>query len=137
MIARPSMGKQISARGSKIKLPDTDLDMPNYRSRALRPGGMKKGGEVSQMDRMSKGIMRAAVVGTGKTDKAAMADHSRKLKMIDKMKKGGPVHSDAAADRKLIRQEIARAEKKEEAAEGMKRGGSVGAKKFGMKRRAF
>lgn len=39
------------------------------------------------------------------------------------MKKGGAVHADAAQDRKLIRQEIARAEKAE--GEGMKKGGKV------------
>ena len=39
------------------------------------------------------------------------------------MKKGGMVHSDAAMDKKLIRKEIARAEKSED--EGMKKGGMV------------
>lgn len=43
------------------------------------------------------------------------------------MAKGGKVHTDAAMDKKLIRQEIARAEKMEEKSEGkgMKRGGGV------------
>jgi len=41
------------------------------------------------------------------------------------MKKGGGVHADAAMDKKLIRKEIARAEKMEEKSEskGMKKGG--------------
>ena len=39
------------------------------------------------------------------------------------MKKGGMAHSDAAMDKKLIRKEIARAEKME--GEGMKKGGKV------------
>jgi hypothetical protein len=41
------------------------------------------------------------------------------------MAKGGKVHEDAAMDRKLIRKEIARAEKMEEKSEGMKKGGYV------------
>lgn len=43
------------------------------------------------------------------------------------MAKGGKVHTDAAMDKKLIRQEIARAEKMEEKSEGkeMKKGGKV------------
>lgn len=40
------------------------------------------------------------------------------------MATGGKVHSDAAMDRKLIRQEIARAERKEDAG-AMKKGGAV------------
>lgn len=59
MIARPSIGKQIAVGGvKKPKMPKPDLDMaemdtstPNFRSRALRPGGMKKGGGV----KVSKG----------------------------------------------------------------------------------
>ena len=39
------------------------------------------------------------------------------------MKKGGPVHSDAAMDKKLIRKEIDRAEKMED--KGMKKGGAI------------
>jgi hypothetical protein len=41
------------------------------------------------------------------------------------MAKGGKIHADAAMDRKLIRKEIARAEKMEDKAEakGMKKGG--------------
>ena len=42
------------------------------------------------------------------------------------MAKGGGVHPDAAMDKKLIRKEIARAEKMEDKAEkGMKKGGYV------------
>jgi len=42
------------------------------------------------------------------------------------MAKGGKVHADAAMDKKLIRKEIARAEKMEDKAEkGMKKGGYV------------
>ena len=43
------------------------------------------------------------------------------------MKKGGMAHADAAMDKKLIRKEIARAEKMEEKSEGkgMKKGGKV------------
>lgn len=73
---RPSM-----ARGVKMSAPTeaTEPAMPAFKSRALRPGGMAKGGKV---------------------------------------------HADAAMDRKLIRQEIARAERKEDAGE-MKKGGAV------------
>ena len=69
---RPNMGKQISRPGK------VSPDVPNPRSRALRPGGMKAGGKV---------------------------------------------HSDAAEDRKLIRAEIAKAERAEKP--GMKCGGKV------------
>lgn len=52
MIARPSLGKQIAAKGMKLKpasvAADTDPEMPNFRSRVLRPGGMKKGGAVKK-----------------------------------------------------------------------------------------
>lgn len=41
------------------------------------------------------------------------------------MAKGGKIHADAAMDKKLIRKEIARAEKMEDKAEGMKKGGYV------------
>ena len=43
------------------------------------------------------------------------------------MAKGGKIHADAAMDKKLIRKEIARAEKTEDKAEakGMKKGGAV------------
>ena len=56
----------------------SDMKQPRFAARAMRPGGMKK---------------------------------------------GGPVHSDAAMDKKLMRKEIARAEKMED--NGMKKGGKV------------
>jgi hypothetical protein len=56
------------------------MEMPRFGARAMRPGGMAKGGKV---------------------------------------------HSDAAMDKKLIRQEIARAEKMEDEGKGMKYGGAV------------
>jgi hypothetical protein len=64
----------------KMKKMDSDMEMstPRFAVRAMRPGGMKK---------------------------------------------GGPVHSDAAMDKKLIRKEIDRAEKMED--NGMKKGGKV------------
>ncbi len=71
----------------KPKMPKMTPDMggtamPKFGSRAMRPGGMKKGGNV---------------------------------------------HADAAMDKKLIRKEIARAEKMEEKSESkeMKKGGKV------------
>jgi len=57
---------------------DMEMSTPRFAARAMRPGGMKK---------------------------------------------GGPVHSDAAMDKKLMRKEIARAEKMEDS--GMKKGGKV------------
>ncbi len=57
---------------------DMEMSTPRFAARAMRPGGMKK---------------------------------------------GGPVHSDAAMDKKLMRKEIARAEKMED--NGMKKGGKV------------
>jgi hypothetical protein len=57
---------------------DMEMSTPRFAARAMRPGGMKK---------------------------------------------GGPVHSDAAMDKKLVRKEIARAEKMED--NGMKKGGKV------------
>ncbi len=64
----------------KMKKMGADMEMstPRFAARAMRPGGMKK---------------------------------------------GGPVHSDAAMDKKLMRKEIARAEKMED--KGMKKGGKV------------
>lgn len=62
------------------EMPSAGAGMPRFGARALRPGGMAKGGDV---------------------------------------------HPDAAMDRKLVRKEIARAEKMEEKKEskGMKKGG--------------
>lgn len=74
----PSMGMKKPAQM------ETDASMPDFKARALRPGGMAKGGKV---------------------------------------------HSDAAMDRKLIREEINKAHKKM----GMAKGGSVkGYAKGGM-----
>ena len=67
---RPPKPKMMSASGG--------MGMPRFGSRAMRPGGMKK---------------------------------------------GGMVHADEAMDKKLIRKEIARAEKAED--KGMKKGGCV------------
>lgn len=49
---RPNMGKQMMKPGKPrgVKLPEVAEDamqMPNFKARALRPGGMKKGGMVS------------------------------------------------------------------------------------------
>ena len=71
--ARGSIGK---ALGEAVG--GSDMKQPRFAARAMRPGGMKK---------------------------------------------GGPVHSDAAMDKKLMRKEIARAEKMED--NGMKKGGKV------------
>ena len=57
---------------------DMEMSTPRFAARAMRPGGMKK---------------------------------------------GGMAHSDAAMDKKLMRKEIARAEKMED--NGMKKGGKV------------
>jgi len=73
MMKKPKMPK--AADDMKAGMP-----MPRFGARAMRPGGMAKGGKV---------------------------------------------HPDAAMDRKLIRKEIARAEKMEDKAEGMKKGGAV------------
>jgi hypothetical protein len=64
----------------KMKKMGADMEMstPRFAARAMRPGGMKK---------------------------------------------GGMAHSDAAMDKKLMRKEIARAEKMED--NGMKKGGKV------------
>lgn len=51
---RSNMGKQIQtapkrgpmARGMKMPAPSMEAEMPDFRARALRPGGMKKGGAV-------------------------------------------------------------------------------------------
>ena len=74
MMKKPKMPKV----GDEMK--DATMAMPRFGARAMRPGGMKK---------------------------------------------GGGVHPDAAMDKKLIRKEIARAEKMEDKAEakGMKKGG--------------
>jgi hypothetical protein len=69
---KPKMAKMAPDMGG--------MAMPKFASRAMRPGGMKK---------------------------------------------GGMAHADAAMDKKLIRKEIARAEKMEEKSEGMKKGGKV------------
>lgn len=73
MSKKPKMPK--AGEGMK----DAAMAMPRFGARAMRPGGMVKGGKV---------------------------------------------HADAAMDKKLIRKEIARAEKMEDKAEkGMKKGG--------------
>ena len=73
MMKKPKMPKA----GDGMK--DASMAMPRFGARAMRPGGMAK---------------------------------------------GGGVHPDAAMDKKLIRKEIARAEKMEDKAEkGMKKGG--------------
>lgn len=73
MMKKPKMPKV----GGGMK--DASMAMPRFGARAMRPGGMAK---------------------------------------------GGGVHPDAAMDKKLIRKEIARAEKMEDKAEkGMKKGG--------------
>ena len=56
---------------------------------------------------------------------AAMPKFGSRAMRPGGMKKGGNVHADAAMDKKLIRKEIARAEKMEEKSEGMKKGGKV------------
>ncbi len=74
-MSKPRMPKPPSA-------PKAEMSMPRFGARAMRPGGMAKGGKV---------------------------------------------HPDEAMDRKLIRKEIARAEKMEEKSEakGMKKGGDI------------
>jgi hypothetical protein len=74
MMKKPKMPK--AGEGMK----DATIAMPRFGARAMRPGGMVKGGKV---------------------------------------------HADAAMDKKLIRKEIARAEKMEDKAEGMKKGGDI------------
>jgi hypothetical protein len=54
---------------------------------------------------------------------SGLPDFMQRAKRPGGMAKGGKVHSDAAMDKKLIRKEIARAEKMEDS--GMKSGGAV------------
>lgn len=138
-------GMGIGKLAPKVSMPKTEIKAPkvpgtpSFSSRAKRPGGMAKGGKVPNLgdadalkDRNKK-IMRAVAIGQGKTSQEAKADHSRQMKLIDKMAKGGKVHDDAAKDRKLIREEIARAERMEEKSE-MRRGGKVKVKMPGLRR---
>lgn len=76
MMERMKGPKMSGGRRAGMNSADADLAMPDFKARALRPGGMAKGGKV---------------------------------------------HSDAAMDRKLIREEIDKAHKKM----GMKKGGAV------------
>ena len=63
-------------------------------------------------------------VGGGMKDGMAMPRFGARAMRPGGMAKGGGVHPDAAMDKKLIRKEIARAEKMEDKAEkGMKKGG--------------
>lgn len=64
-------------------------------------------------------------VGDGMKDAMAMPRFGARAMRPGGMAKGGGVHPDAAMDKKLIRKEIARAEKMEDKAEakGMKKGG--------------
>lgn len=63
--------------------------------------------------------------GGGMKDAMAMPRFGVRAMRPGGMAKGGKIHEDAAMDRKLIRKEIARAEKMEDKAEakGMKKGG--------------
>ena len=78
MMKKPKVPKVPSVSAPSAE--KASMTMPRFGARAMRPGGMAKGGKV---------------------------------------------HSDEAMDRKLIRKEIARAEKMEESSEakGMKKGG--------------
>lgn len=62
--------------------------------------------------------------GGGMKDAMAMPRFGVRAMRPGGMAKGGKIHADEAMDRKLIRKEIARAEKMEDKAEkGMKKGG--------------
>lgn len=63
--------------------------------------------------------------GDGMKDAMAMPRFGARAMRPGGMAKGGKIHADAAMDKKLIRKEIARAEKMEDKAEakGMKKGG--------------
>lgn len=63
--------------------------------------------------------------GGGMKDAMAMPRFGVRAMRPGGMAKGGKIHADAAMDKKLIRKEIARAEKMEDKAEakGMKKGG--------------
>jgi len=64
--------------------------------------------------------------GDGMKDAMAMPRFGARAMRPGGMAKGGKIHADEAMDRKLIRKEIARAEKMEEKSEkGMKKGGGV------------
>lgn len=65
--------------------------------------------------------------GMAKPEGAAMPRFGVRAMRPGGMAKGGKIHADAAMDKKLIRKEIARAEKMEDKSEkkGMKKGGSV------------
>lgn len=48
---RPQMGKQLMRPGkpkkmAKVVEPGSAMNLPDFKSRALRPGGMKRGGKV-------------------------------------------------------------------------------------------
>lgn len=86
------------------------MSMPRFGARAMRPGGMAKGGKIHEDAAMDKKLIRKEI--------------ARAEKMEDKsegkgMKRGGKVHEDIAMDRKLIREEMSKAKKK------MAKGGGV------------
>ena len=67
---------------------------------------------------------KAPKAGDGMKGAMAMPRFGARAMRPGGMAKGGGVHPDAAMDKKLIRKEIARAEKSEDKAEkGMKKGG--------------
>lgn len=88
---------------------------------AKKPFGMMAMKEEKPKDPPAEKPMKAA----------GLPDFMQRAKRPGGMAKGGKVHADAAMDKKLIRKEIARAEKMEDG--GMKKGGAVkGYRKGGM-----
>jgi len=135
------------------EMPSVSAGMPRFGARALRPGGMAKGGKVPNFgdadalkDR-NKSIMKSIAIGQGKNSASAKADHKRQLDLIDKMAKGGKVpekeweasKTDMKQDKKLAAKrgmsyeawEKSPADKKHDAQQSMK-----GLKKGGMTKMA-
>lgn len=84
---------------------------------------MKNSLRVPKMGAMGGGARSSALPNIPMPKMPSAPNFMERARKPGGMKKGGKVHDDAAQDKKLIRSEFKKLEKKE--GPGMKRGGSV------------
>lgn len=86
-----------------IDAPKTDaMAMPRFGARAMRPGGMAKGGKVHEDAAMDKKLIRKEIVRAEKMEDKGMKKGGMAMFTKKKMAKGGGVETKGKTKGKFI-----------------------------------
>lgn len=78
------------------------MAMPQFASRAMRPGGMAKGGKIHEDAAMDKKLIRKEIARAEKMEEKSEKKEMKKGGMVKKMARGGGVETKGKTKGKFI-----------------------------------